>query len=95
MPIKSKQKPLRNRGGSGVNFQELIFALDKYWADYGCVIQQPYDLEVGAGTFNPATFLRALGPEPWNVAYVEPSRRPTDGRYEDNPNRLQHYYQVC
>jgi glycyl-tRNA synthetase alpha chain len=76
-----------------VNFQELIFALDKYWADYGCVIQQPYDLEVGAGTFNPATFLRALGPEPWNVAYVEPSRRPTDGRYGDNPNRLQHYYQ--
>ena len=76
-----------------MNFQELIFALDKYWADYGCVIQQPYDLEVGAGTFNPATFLRALGPEPWNVAYVEPSRRPTDGRYGDNPNRLQHYYQ--
>jgi len=76
-----------------VNFQELIFALDKYWADYGCVIQQPYDLEVGAGTFNPATFLRALGPEPWNVAYVEPSRRPTDGRYGENPNRLQHYYQ--
>jgi len=76
-----------------VNFQELILALDKYWADYGCVIQQPYDLEVGAGTFNPATFLRALGPEPWNVAYVEPSRRPTDGRYGENPNRLQHYYQ--
>ncbi len=76
-----------------MNFQELIFALDKYWADYGCVIQQPYDLEVGAGTFNPATFLRALGPEPWNVAYVEPSRRPTDGRYGENPNRLQHYYQ--
>ena len=76
-----------------MNFQELILALDKYWADYGCVIQQPYDLEVGAGTFNPATFLRALGPEPWNVAYVEPSRRPTDGRYGENPNRLQHYYQ--
>ena len=76
-----------------MNFQELIFALNKYWADYGCVIQQPYDLEVGAGTFNPATFLRALGPEPWNVAYVEPSRRPTDGRYGENPNRLQHYYQ--
>jgi glycyl-tRNA synthetase alpha chain len=76
-----------------LNFQELIFALERYWADLGCVIQQPYDVEVGAGTFNPATFLRALGPEPWNVAYVEPSRRPTDGRYGENPNRLQHYYQ--
>jgi glycyl-tRNA synthetase alpha chain len=76
-----------------VTFQELIFALERYWADQGCIIQQPYDLEVGAGTFNPATFLRALGPEPWNVAYVEPSRRPTDGRYGENPNRLQHYYQ--
>jgi glycyl-tRNA synthetase alpha chain len=76
-----------------VTFQELIFALERYWAGQGCVIQQPYDLEVGAGTFNPATFLRALGPEPWNVAYVEPSRRPTDGRYGENPNRLQHYYQ--
>jgi len=76
-----------------VTFQELVFALERYWADQGCVIQQPYDLEVGAGTFNPATFLRALGPEPWNVAYVEPSRRPTDGRYGENPNRLQHYYQ--
>ena len=76
-----------------LTFQELIFALERYWADQGCIIQQPYDLEVGAGTFNPATFLRALGPEPWNVAYVEPSRRPTDGRYGENPNRLQHYYQ--
>lgn len=76
-----------------MTFQELIFALNKYWAGHGCIIQQPYDLEVGAGTFNPATFLRALGPEPWNVAYVEPSRRPTDGRYGENPNRLQHYYQ--
>ncbi|MDI9570722.1 MAG: glycine--tRNA ligase subunit alpha [Pseudomonadota bacterium] len=76
-----------------MTFQELIFSLERYWADQGCVIQQPYDLEVGAGTFNPATFLRSLGPEPWNVAYVEPSRRPTDGRYGDNPNRLQHYYQ--
>ena len=76
-----------------VTFQELILALEKYWADRGCIIQQPYDIEVGAGTFNPATFLRALGPEPWNVAYVEPSRRPTDGRYGENPNRLQHYYQ--
>ena len=76
-----------------VTFQELTLALEKYWADQGCIIQQPYDIEVGAGTFNPATFLRALGPEPWNVAYVEPSRRPTDGRYGENPNRLQHYYQ--
>jgi len=76
-----------------VFFQEIIFALQRFWDERGCVIQQPYDLEVGAGTFNPATFLRALGPEPWNVAYVEPSRRPTDGRYGDNPNRLQHYYQ--
>jgi glycyl-tRNA synthetase alpha chain len=76
-----------------MNFQDLIMALEKYWADYGCVIQQPYDLEVGAGTFNPATLLRVLGPEPWSVAYVEPSRRPTDGRYGENPNRLGHYYQ--
>ena len=76
-----------------MNFQELIMALEKFWADYGCVIQQPYDLEVGAGTFNPATLLRVLGPEPWAVAYVEPSRRPTDGRYGENPNRLGHYYQ--
>jgi glycyl-tRNA synthetase alpha chain len=76
-----------------MNFQELIMALQQFWADQQCVLQQPYDIEVGAGTFNPATFLRVLGPEPWNVAYVEPSRRPTDGRYGDNPNRLQHYYQ--
>ncbi len=74
-------------------FQELIIALEKFWADRGCVIQQPFDLEVGAGTFAPATTLRVLGPEPWKVAYVQPSRRPTDGRYGDNPNRLQHYYQ--
>jgi glycyl-tRNA synthetase alpha chain len=74
-------------------FQEIISKLNEYWAKHGCVIIQGYDLEVGAGTFNPATFLRVLGPEPWNVAYVEPSRRPTDGRYGDNPNRLQHYYQ--
>ncbi|MFO7983456.1 MAG: glycine--tRNA ligase subunit alpha [Desulfuromonadales bacterium] len=76
-----------------MTFQELILALQNYWAEKGCIIQQPYDLEKGAGTFNPATFLRSLGPEPWNVAYVEPSRRPTDGRYGENPNRLQHYYQ--
>jgi len=76
-----------------VTFQEIILALEKFWSDQKCIIQQPYDIEVGAGTMNPATFLRALGPEPWNVAYVEPSRRPTDGRYGENPNRLQHYYQ--
>jgi len=76
-----------------MTFQELIMALEKYWADRGCLIQQPYDIEVGAGTFNPATLLRVLGPEPWSVAYVEPSRRPTDGRYGENPNRLGHYYQ--
>jgi len=76
-----------------LNFQEIIFALDRYWADRGCVVQQPYDVEKGAGTMNPATFFRVLGPEPWRVAYVEPSRRPTDGRYGENPNRLQHYYQ--
>jgi len=76
-----------------LNFQEVILALQKYWADEGCLIVQPYDVEKGAGTFNPSTFLRALGPEPWNAAYVEPSRRPTDGRYGENPNRLQHYYQ--
>jgi len=76
-----------------LTFQELVLGLQNYWASKNCIIQQPYDIEVGAGTFNPATFLRCLGPEPWNVAYVEPSRRPTDGRYGENPNRLQHYYQ--
>jgi glycyl-tRNA synthetase alpha chain len=75
------------------SFQDLIARLQRYWADQGCVILQPYDIEVGAGTFHPATTLRALGPEPWNAAYVQPSRRPTDGRYGENPNRLQHYYQ--
>ncbi len=74
-------------------FQELILALSRYWADQGCVLVQPLDLEVGAGTFHPATFLRAIGPEPWHAAYVQPSRRPTDGRYGENPNRLQRYYQ--
>lgn len=74
-------------------FQGLILALQNYWAKQGCVILQPYDMEVGAGTFHPATFLRAIGPEPWSAAYVQPSRRPADGRYGDNPNRLQHYYQ--
>lgn len=76
-----------------MDFQEIIMRLDQYWASQGCVIQQPYDMEKGAGTMNPATTLRVLGPEPWRVAYVEPSRRPTDGRYGENPNRLQHYYQ--
>jgi glycyl-tRNA synthetase alpha chain len=76
-----------------MTFQELILCLEKFWSDRGCLIQQPYDLEVGAGTFHPATLLRALGPEPWSAAYVEPSRRPTDGRYGENPNRLGHYYQ--
>ncbi len=76
-----------------MTFQELIFRLQRYWSDRGCVIQQPLDIEVGAGTFHPASFLRAIGPEPWNTAYVQPCRRPTDGRYGDNPNRLQHYFQ--
>lgn len=76
-----------------MNFQDIIMALHKFWSKKGCLIWQPYDLEKGAGTFNPATFLKSLGPNPWNVAYVEPSRRPTDGRYGENPNRLQHYYQ--
>jgi len=78
---------------SAPTFQSMIQTLSAYWADQGCVLIQPLDLEVGAGTFHPATFLRALGPEPWNAAYVQPSRRPADGRYGDNPNRLQHYYQ--
>jgi glycyl-tRNA synthetase alpha chain len=76
-----------------MKFQEMILNLDQFWGNQGCIIAQPYDLEKGAGTMNPATFLRALGPEPWNVAYVEPSRRPADGRYGENPNRLQHYFQ--
>lgn len=76
-----------------MNFQDVIMNLSKYWAGQGCLLAQPFDIEVGAGTFHPATFLRVLGPEPWKVAYVEPSRRPTDGRYGENPNRLGHYYQ--
>src|SRR5436853_6216386 len=79
---------------SDTSFQALILALQRYWAEQGCVILQPYDIEVGAGTFHPATALRALGPEPWRAAYVQPSRRPTDGRYGENPNRLQHYFQL-
>ncbi len=84
-PLSTNKQPL--------TFQELIFTLQKYWSDQGCVIMQPLDLEVGAGTFHPATFLRAIGPEPWNTAFAQPCRRPTDGRYGENPNRLQHYYQ--
>ncbi len=76
-----------------LTFQELIFSLQKFWSDHGCVVLQPYDKEMGAGTFHTATFLRAIGPEPWNAAYVQPSRRPTDGRYGENPFRLQRYYQ--
>src|SRR3990170_3294536 len=76
-----------------MKFQDIILTLNKFWGEQGCIIAQPYDVEKGAGTMNPATFLRALGPEPWKVAYVEPSRRPTDGRYGENPNRLQQHYQ--
>jgi glycyl-tRNA synthetase alpha chain len=82
-----------NLGGWIMKFQDLILTLNQFWGEQGCIIAQPYDMEKGAGTMNPSTFLRALGPEPWNVAYVEPSRRPTDGRYGENPNRLQHYFQ--
>ena len=76
-----------------LTFQEIILTLQRYWSNQGCVLLQPYDMEMGAGTFHPATFLRALGPEPWKSAYIQPSRRPKDGRYGKNPNRLQHYYQ--
>lgn len=76
-----------------MDFQQLIMRLQQYWAERGCAVVQPLDMQVGAGTFHPATFLRSIGPEPWRAAYVQPSRRPTDGRYGDNPNRLQHYYQ--
>ncbi len=86
-------KHLTTQAVAPTTFQELLFRLQTYWAARGCVLLQPYDMEVGAGTFHPATFLRAIGPEPWNCAYVQPSRRPTDGRYGENPNRLQHYYQ--
>ena len=86
-------KKIKNKKKTSITFQDLIFNLQKFWSKYGCVILQPYDLEVGAGTFHPATTLRSLGPNPWKAAYVQPSRRPTDGRYGKNPNRLQHYYQ--
>ena len=84
---------MSKKAASDTSFQNLILTLQSFWAARGCVILQPYDMEVGAGTFHPATTLRALGPEPWRAAYVQPSRRPSDGRYGENPNRLQHYYQ--
>jgi glycyl-tRNA synthetase alpha chain len=83
-----------NTNGDALSFQSLILDLQRFWADQGCVILQPYDIQVGAGTFHPATALRALGPEPWRAAYVQPSRRPTDGRYGENPNRVQQHYQL-
>ena len=85
--------PSSEHGGPPATFQELVGRLKAFWAEQGCVILEPYDMEMGAGTFHPATYLRAIGPEPWQAAYVQPSRRPTDGRYGDNPNRLQHYFQ--
>ena len=90
---KNKKKKIKKRNISVQKFQDTILNLQKYWGNYGCVILQPYDMEVGAGTFHPATTLRSLGTKPWRAAYVQPSRRPSDGRYGDNPNRLQHYYQ--
>src|SRR5205814_4652839 len=90
--VRARRELMRSKPDT--SFQGLILALQRYWAEQGCVILQPYDIEVGAGTFHPATALRALGPEPWRAAYVQPSRRPTDGRYGENPNRLQHYYQL-
>ena len=92
MPKKNKLNKKKGKP-TPVNFQETILNLQKFWGNYGCVVLQPYDIEVGAGTFHPATTLRSLGPKPWKAAYVQPSRRPTDGRYGKNPNRLQHYYQ--
>ena len=86
----SKKKKIKKEP---LTFQDTILTLQKYWSKQGCILLQPYDLEVGAGTFHPATTLRSLGEKPWKTAYVQPSRRPTDGRYGDNPNRLQHYYQ--
>jgi glycyl-tRNA synthetase alpha chain len=93
-PIARGRGDRRPRHGPALSFQSLILDLQNFWAKQGCVILQPYDVEVGAGTFHPATALRALGPEPWRAAYVQPSRRPTDGRYGANPNRLQQYYQL-
>ena len=89
----NKKKQIKKKNITIQNFQDTILNLQKYWGNYGCVILQPYDMEVGAGTFHPATTLRSLGTKPWRAAYVQPSRRPSDGRYGDNPNKLQHYYQ--
>ena len=89
----NKKKQIKKKNISIQNFQDTILNLQKYWGNYGCVILQPYDMEVGAGTFHPATTLRSLGTKPWRTAYVQPSRRPSDGRYGDNPNKLQYYYQ--
>ena len=91
--IEKNNKSKKKLKTTPINFQDAVFNLQKFWAKYGCVILQPYDMEVGAGTFHPATTLRSLGSKPWKTAYVQPSRRPTDGRYGENPNRLQHYYQ--
>ena len=93
MPTKKKVKTKASKKLNFLSFQDIIMNLQKFWGKNGCVILQPYDLEVGAGTFHPATTLRSLGPKHWKAAYVQPSRRPTDGRYGENPNRLQHYYQ--
>ena len=93
MPARKKVKKKLLEKLNFLSFQDIIMNLQKFWGKNGCVILQPYDMEVGAGTFHPATTLRSLGPKPWKAAYVQPSRRPTDGRYGDNPNRLQHYYQ--
>jgi glycyl-tRNA synthetase alpha chain len=94
LPPKPRRPPAERTGFAlAVSFQDLILSLHRYWSAQGCVLVQPYDMEMGAGTFHPATVLRALGPDPWKVAYVQPCRRPTDGRYGENPNRLGHYYQ--
>ena len=93
MPTKKKVKTIASKRVNFLSFQDIIMNLQKFWGKNGCIILQPYDLEVGAGTFHPATTLRSLGPKHWKAAYVQPSRRPTDGRYGENPNRLQHYYQ--
>ncbi len=93
MPTKKKAKTKISKKLNSLSFQDIIMNLQKFWGKNGCVILQPYDIEVGAGTFHPATTLRSLGPKSWKAAYVQPSRRPTDGRYGENPNRLQHYYQ--
>ncbi len=93
MPVKKKVTKKISKKLNCLSFQDIIMNLQKFWGKNGCIILQPYDMEVGAGTFHPATTLRSLGPKPWKAAYVQPSRRPTDGRYGENPNRLQHYYQ--